>query len=234
LQTYLTLDIGNSHPHLGFFEEEKLICVKPFDKIFTKDQELPILISKVGNHQLPLPSDCIDFSRFFLDQSFLDMPVQYTKTLGQDRLYQAYYLYSKYCKNSEEQILLNIDAGTFTTIDFITSKGFVGGYIIPGIEILNKTYNDGHLLASASSPPTQEQLEHLPHSTEEAISYGLFKMYQGFLGSLNLQPTSISLTGGKALLLENLIQGIFKGTNITKEPHLIHKALTHIYQQVHA
>ena len=54
------------------------------------------------------------------------MPVHYQKSLGEDRLALAYYAY----KTLQSPTMI-IDGGTFLTIDFVNSDGFLGGYIAP-------------------------------------------------------------------------------------------------------
>ena len=158
------------------------------------------------------------------------MPVHYTQTLGQDRLYQAYYLFSQY---PQEKLIINIDSGTFTTIDMISAEGFLGGYIIPGLELLNETYMKGHHLSKVTYPTNLDQLSDLPHSTEEAMSLGLFKIYEGLFHLLySHMPTMISLTGGKSDIIIELIKHCFAEVQIKHQPHLIHQALTLIYQRV--
>ena len=61
------------------------------------------------------------------------------------------------------------------------------------------------------------------------LSYlGIFKT----LLEQNSECDSVFLTGGSSETLLNCIEEIFLDQDIIKEPHLIHHALTYIYQEV--
>ena len=127
-----TIDNGHSHPHAAIFQDEKNKQILPLEFFFRKHQldQYHFVISNVGHFPLPLEkykNKIINLHQHFTDSSFLDMPVHYEQTLGDDRLFQAYALYREFFGDQIRTLL--IDAGTFTTIDLIDQRGFLGGYI---------------------------------------------------------------------------------------------------------
>jgi type III pantothenate kinase len=116
----ITVDNGNTNPHVGIFQNEKLDSVIALkDYIFNPNDF--ILISDVGSPLSFKPTLELKSKRITTPEGFqfFDMPVQYTKTLGDDRLISSYSIF----KNSKphEKILI-IDAGTFITTDLITTN----------------------------------------------------------------------------------------------------------------
>lgn len=232
METHLTLDIGNSRPHLGFFQQDRLLKVISIDEGKDINANLPVLVSQVGSKSPKLANTCIGFEQYFSNNKFLEMPVSYGKTLGQDRLYQAYYLFKQ---TNVYPLIINIDVGTFTTVDYIGQDGFRGGYILPGLELIKKSYQAGHMLPDINLDILHGNPTSLPQQTQEAMVDGIYNMYAGFFEKISKNfatPMLISLTGGRADKLHSVIKEIFPLTRINSDPHLIHKALTLIYQEV--
>ncbi len=174
---------------------------------------------------------CLDVKTFFKNNKFLDMPVNYTETIGVDRLVSCYYIFKKLPLKLP---CLVIDAGTFLTCDLLSSKGFEGGYILPGIQTMLKSYQNGKQLpvmklktAFNKVKSNQNQFENLPHSTEEAILNGVFNMYTQFFNRFKEQQNlkNVIITGGEASYIQTLFNGeIIDDLNL--------KSLLFIYQQV--
>ena len=232
METHFTLDIGNSRPHIGFFQQDRLLKVIPIGEDLVLNENLPVLVSQVGSKAPNLNNECLNFQKYFKEKSFLKMPVSYANTLGQDRLYQAYYLYKQ---TVNYPLIMNIDVGTFTTVDYIGQDGFRGGYILPGIELIKRSFQAGHMLPDINIDILHGKPTSLPQQTQEAMIDGIFNMYAGFFERISRNfatPSLISLTGGRADKLHSVIEEIFPLTRINSDPHLIHKSLTLIYQEV--
>ncbi len=231
LPTAHTLDFGNTNPHVGIFQNEKLIEVLPLNELRTlssKAYEASIAAqSSVVKFASPTKeySTLIKVSDYFFENQFLDMKVNYSRTLGEDRLVQAYYLF----KLSPTPKIL-IDAGSFITVDFICEKGFKGGYILPGLKLLKESYAKGQQL---SKPKNLEILKksHLPNSTESAITQGLGLLVQGGLEKafkfFEGQSPEVYLTGGSSKELETLLSDL----DTKLEPYLIHHSLYYLLRK---
>lgn len=236
MQGLVTLDFGNSHPHAGLFQKDSgvwnLIKVVPLNELtiyltqlgmnahntsmvlcevksreeeITKLQEQGFLVTRLKD--------------YWRGAKFAGMPVHYTKTLGEDRLIEAYYSYKK-----EKVPTLVIDAGTFVTMDVVTESGFLGGYIIPGTEAYFSCYNKGEQLKSV--PLTLHFTHTLPSDTAEAIieSYSAFAALAKALVSEH-KIKKIILTGGLTSLWEAFFQDQNQALIVEGHPHLIHWAL---------
>jgi len=186
----LTIDIGNTSKKYYLFQGEKII-----DRgSWVNENELPkaskVIASNVSGYQLKLkassPKD------LFKNGFFLDMPVHYEKTLGEDRLVCAYYVYKSF-----ETPSICIDLGTFTTIDVISKNGFMGGHILPGVNLIKESYSKGHDL---SFPHLKNLESKAPQKTADAINTGaqiaITAPIQNILDSY--KDYNVILTGGHA------------------------------------
>jgi type III pantothenate kinase len=236
MQGLITLDFGNTNPHAGLFQkaqdEWKLIKVVPHS-------ELPIYLDQLGmtpgNTSVVL---CEVKSReeeitklqeqgflvtrvrdYWRGSKFAGMPVDYANTLGEDRLIEAFYCYKKH-----KIPTLLIDAGTFVTIDVVNEKGFLGGFIIPGIESYFKTYENGEQLKEVTL--TMNFSHTLPKNTAQAIteSYTAFAALAKKHAKEN-RIEKIILTGGQTALWEGFFQDAKESLVVEGHPNLIHWAL---------
>jgi type III pantothenate kinase len=224
----ITIDNGNTNPHVGIFHDEKLILVTPL-KNYSPQKDDFVIISDVGSPLSFKPSfDLKTLRPKMANGRFFEMPVHYAETLGDDRLFSAYYVFQK-LKNDKDLILV-IDAGTFITMDFVGPKGFLGGYIFPGIKTFLKSYSTGALLPVMSE--TANDFQHLPHSTEEAISGAAHIYLDKILESIikKASPSKIILTGGGLELLKNKIEKLSLKVQLETDPHLIHESLALLFR----
>ena len=226
----ITIDNGNTNPHVGIFQDEKLIAIIPL-KDFVPLHDDFILISDVG---LPLPfkpSFDLQTARHFNNNEncFFDMPVHYAITLGDDRLITSYSLF-KQIKN--EETLFLIDAGTFITMDIVSEKGFLGGYIFPGVNTFLSSYQRGNKLIVPNEKEDFKVLG-LPHTTEDAI-LGALDCYLGSILENLIKKTSpdkIVITGGSSELIKNKILNLnLAKVQIETSHHLLHSSLFLIFQ----
>jgi type III pantothenate kinase len=236
----LTIDIGNTLSKCALFSADKSIITK-FNL-----EKLPKIISsynlsnlntlsikssvKEKNEQIPLK--CIDVNDLFKGKKFLNMPVHYNETVGIDRLVAAYL-----CFSQSSRSFLIIDTGTFTTIDSVDIKGFNGGYILPGLNTIEKSYENGSLLKVPSSINTKLSFN-FPDTTLKAIQQGAILSYLAPIKEVVIQsnPSNVLITGGNGELLYNFLysqkSSLFRlDASIQLDLNLIHNALLEIAQR---
>jgi pantothenate kinase type III len=236
MQGLITIDFGNTHPHAGLFQKNstawQLLKVVPFPELalYLKQFEMTphnsqMVLSEVKAREENLQP--------FIDQGFLltrvknywkgerfaGMPVSYAKSLGEDRLIEAHYIYKTFKRPS-----LIIDAGTYVTLDVVSPLGFLGGFITPGLETYFNMFQKGEQLKSVT-------LEHdfsltLPRTTADAMteSYTAFAALANRLVDQH-QLETVYLTGGNAEVWKTFLKINRPGVPVFIEPHLIHQAL---------
>jgi pantothenate kinase type III len=238
----LTIDNGNTNPKFFLLKDDnssfELIensSIQDLSLIFKNykltPQNTDIIISCVGKKDEAIQSlrknfEVISVKDFIDEKKFLDMPMSYTKSIGEDRIVQAYYLYKNF---SGKLPLLLVDSGSFTTCDLISVKGFEGGYILPGLELLSKSYSMGANLPVFSPEETREyKLDKLAHTTKDAIINTPALLTKSFLDSMteNFQSTDTVITGGNAKLVEKMLS-----SSILDE-ELLFKSLLFFYDVV--
>lgn len=189
-----TFDIGNNNPHVGHFVNGELINIFELNDFLSNQQELPedskIACSIVGiiseelqtffsNHSQKI----IPIEKWRGPKNFREMPINYSETLGQDRLYQCYFLYKTESEIIRNYNIVLVDAGTFTTIDIISSDGLAGGFIMPGNQTYLDLFSKGKLLPSLGATQLESAPElnphQLPNTTELAIMQGLLLLMTG-------------------------------------------------------
>jgi pantothenate kinase type III len=236
MQGLITLDFGNTNPHAGFFQKKlgtwNLIKVAPLNELLFCLSELNMtphntsfvlcevkarveLIQDLENKGFLLTR----VKDYWRGQKFAGMSVDYAKSLGEDRLIEAYHTF----KHLRCPVLL-INAGTFVTMDVVTQAGFLGGYIIPGIKAYLETYQNGEQLKNIpQSPPLSHKL---PQNTSDAIggSYGAFFALAKRLMSEH-RIEKIVLTGGSHSLWKTFFEEEKLSLLVEVHEHLIHLAL---------
>ncbi|MBT4790068.1 MAG: type III pantothenate kinase [Halobacteriovoraceae bacterium] len=221
----LTIDIGNTNQTYSYFNNKELTIGSLAQLSTDISMAKKILVSSVNDDYLNLiPSPYISIKTLINNNQLLDMPINYTSTLGQDRSVLAYYLYKKYPGTS-----VIIDSGTFTTLDIVTKDGYQGGYILPGLEVLKQTYQAGTNLRSTSLDPIKK--ESIPTSTSAAMSAGLMATFLYPLESIiqKIEAPRIFMTGGSATIIHNHFE---QRPHIHYEKNLMHMALQFIATEV--
>lgn len=236
MQGLVTIDFGNSHPHVGFFQkhanEWKLIKVCPFSEMSLYLSQLEMnpnntsmVLSEVKSREEELETFKLQgflitrIKDYWRGNKFAGMSVNYTKTLGEDRLIQAFYLYKKLKKN-----VLLLDAGTFLTMDVVTTSGFEGGYIIPSLKNYQSTFSLGEQLKEVELGNSVSSK--LPQATQEAMrdSYFAFAALAQKLISEH-QVQNVVLTGGQAEFWKQIFDDLAVTAIVEVDPSLIHLAL---------
>ena len=179
-------------------------------------------ISNVTDKEIQIDLDFTNLKDHFNQSNFLSMPIKYNQSLGIDRVIAAYYAFKKWDK------ACIIDSGTFTTVDFVSPKGFLGGYILPGLELLKKTYLSGVNL-KGFTPTLSEGLD-LPHNSQDSINSGLTTVFIAPINKLleGLPQKDILITGGQSLELSKFIKG--NGASIHLDVNLIHNSMRLIHE----
>lgn len=226
----ITIDQGNTNTKIGLFNIQE----NSFSNLNQSQLEESIknhlytplntrmVLSSVVSQNFNIDFPITNIKEFFKDNKFLDMPVLYSESLGIDRLAISYYCFNHFKNKS-----LVIDSGTFTTSDIVEESGFSGGYILPGIELIKKTYQAGNQLKSPDS--IEIVTNKLPQTTENAISQGALLSIISPINEIiyRNKPQNIILTGGNGDFLAKLLkkQPFQQDASIQFDSNLIHKAL---------
>lgn len=199
-------DIGNTHFHFSY--NGKLIdsdkCKIKQEKIYyisVNEEKTKELLKKN-----PTSIDLSNFVNF--DTSYIG--------LGIDRIMA--------CKTIDNGIV--VDAGSAITIDIMNNSVHLGGYIIPGINALNKTYS---AISAKLDYNFNMQIEReiLPINTVDAISFGSIGMIISFIENIE-KNKKLYFTGGDGAYLSKFFDNsiyikdlVFRGMKQTiKENNL--------------
>lgn len=235
MQGLVTLDFGNTRAVAGIFlrgETPKLLHKLPLSEL---SQKLSTLGLNPGNTQLalssvkpreeelaPLQEEGYLVTRvkdYWRGKRFHGMVVNYSETLGEDRLICAFYAYKK----MKEKLLL-VDAGTYLTLDVVTPEGFQGGFIAPGSRAYFESFGGGVNLRETSLELTSGS--GLPQTTPHAMSrsYGAFgALAREIIREQHIQK--VLITGGDGGHWANLTEGFTAPPVVESHPDLIHFAL---------
>lgn len=235
-----TIDNGNSNPNVALFCHGLLTEVLPKDDFLNRYQAVPAdakaILADVGRpnelHEL-FGDTLIKLAPYRKEHIFLDMPVNYSTSLGEDRLALAYHVYM-----TMRSLLpaLIVDAGTFATVDLVKNFGFAGGYIFPGVRRFFRIYGE-----SARLPDLSRSFEHfaddqLPHDTAGAIInageiywHGVFKeLKERFCRDVK----SVVVTGGDAVILKPLLEKLFTNMEIIVNLNMLHLSLYTVFENI--
>jgi len=91
----ITIDNGNSNPHVGIFVDDKLTAVIPLSHFSPQSDDF-IIASNVGKPlSFTVSYDLSQHRPLKNNSHYFDMPVYYSETLGDDRLITAYGIFQK-------------------------------------------------------------------------------------------------------------------------------------------
>jgi type III pantothenate kinase len=172
-------DIGNTHFH--FSVNGKLIDTKKCEMKEKKVYYISVNEEKTKELVKKNPNS-LDLSKF------VNFNTSYVG-LGIDRIMA--------CKTVETGIV--IDAGSAITIDIMNNGIHLGGYIIPGLSGLNKTYSE---ISEKLDYNFNMQIERevLPINTVDAISFGAIGMVINFIENI-AKNKKLYFTGGDGVYL---------------------------------
>lgn len=238
-----TIDNGNSNPNIGIFTEGVLVDVLLKDAFLTRYTQGPPADSIAVMADVGKPNELPDFfgdklvrlGAYRDETAFLDMPVNYGPTLGEDRLALAYHVY-KTMPNALPALI--IDSGTFATVDVVDGGGFVGGYIFPGMRRFYEIYGKSARLPDLSGMEPPPYTANLPHATDDAILQAGALYWRGILREVLDGPAknikSVVLTGGSALILEKILRELFPNYEYIVDLKLMHLSLYTVFRVVTA
>lgn len=238
----LTLDFGNTYPKAALFrqgtlKESGLISdvhswlekhsltfgevqavlsqVKAYDDLLTPMEHQGLLVDRVKT--------------YWRGERFAGLKVNYAQTLGEDRLLLSYWAW----KNLKGPSLV-ISAGTFFTVDVI-SDGLEGGFILPGLQILNESLKQGAQLHLNNWSEISKDLlsgQELPHDTDSALSGGAVA-YAALIQRLLVRwsPAQVVICGGNTLQVESWMKSLSPTLPLHARPDLVHYALLDWYQR---
>lgn len=221
-----TIDIGNSSIKVGLFDGETFSKVHKADPSEVIDLSFPAIVSNVRKTSVNIIAPRVfETASLFKNGKFLDMNVHYSETLGNDRIVAAYEAYK--CLSKNERSLV-IDAGTFLTVDVVSVQGFEGGFILPGIDLIQGCYDSGELLQNPEEVVSFNK-SIIPKNTAEAISLGAQRLVASTLEDIvnTFSIDSVFLTGGSIEALKPLIPG--KVTRYLRGM-LVHEGLLRTWQ----
>ena len=234
MTTVFTIDNGNTSPSAGAFDSRGVLDhIQPLAAFLASSpiDLYPIVMADVGRNipQLEGHPRLLRVGRLRKKHFFLDMPVRYASTLGEDRLVAAYQIY----REGHGRVVL-IDAGTFITVDLIDRDGFQGGHILPGPQTFLNAYSAGARLPTGPiRTPTANT--GIPRNTSSAIQSSLRLYLVGTLAEAiaALAPVpKVFLTGGGSPLLRSILPDILpSGASPVFRPHLIHHALYNLHER---
>jgi len=106
------------------------------------------------------------------------------------------------CKTIKDGVV--IDAGSAITIDIMSNGLHLGGYIIPGIYVLNRSYSSiSPVLDYKFNMNIENNL--LPSNTRDAISYGTIRMIISFIKEIS-KNKKLYFTGGDGIYLSKFFK----------------------------
>jgi type III pantothenate kinase len=200
----LLCDIGNTSYHFLDENKEYKQDVKTFDPSSLKDTVYYICVNKALHVKLKSLQNWIDLS-VFVEKN------KYYKTMGIDRIFAIESVFNA----------IVVDAGSAVTVDVVRNGEFRGGFIYPGIQAMQKTYENISPALSYSFN-FECDLDIMPKNSQDALSYGYLKTFYCEVMSHNLP---IILTGGDALEFKK----IFKDAKI--DTKLIFHSMKKILQE---
>lgn len=229
----LAVDIGNTNIVLGVFENDSLIKTFRLKTDINADYIEQLELLKSYNIQecviVSVVTELNDILKSVCDNVFginsklvlyknLDIKIALAEPekVGIDRLVNAYAALKKYSLP-----LIVIDVGTAITFDIVAKgKSFIGGIIMPGINLQYKSLNE----YTSKLPLVSNSTSHcvIGNNTETAISSGVLRGVASAIEGLIYQceaelgeKAMVIATGGQAEIIANYMMRKFDYINPT-------------------
>jgi type III pantothenate kinase len=181
----LLCDIGNTSYHFLDGDESFKKSVNSFNPALIEEKVYYISVNAKVSKQLDYLENWINLEQFINRQ-------KYYETMGIDRIVAL---------ESVENAVI-IDAGSAVTVDVIRQGVFKGGFILPGITAMQKTYaNISDAIAYSFN--FDLELDIMPKNSQDAISYGYLGVLYREVMSYGLD---VILTGGDAKKFKKLFK----------------------------
>jgi type III pantothenate kinase len=222
---FLACDIGNTRIKSAIFTKDKISdkritnLVSDIIDFYKPDDVTAAAFSSVVPEKSKEFSDLL-MQRFNIaplmisDNLKFNLRIDYStpENLGTDRVCSAegaFYLfkrskkYKTYCKND---VIISVDLGTATTINFVKYPGvFKGGIIAPGVDMMSRSLHDQTALLPVI--PASEYKRLIGKNTKESVASGIINSTVGLIEKSiselktkrKAQNIHIYLTGGNAL-----------------------------------
>lgn len=186
------IDIGNTTACVYKNNHTQRIIIPDFNINNYKEK---VFYISVNTKFKDFPSNFINLEPYFkLNTSYIG--------LGVDRIASCYYIKSG----------IIVDAGSAITVDKMEDGKHLGGFILPGIQAyLNAYYNISPRLKHELN--TNINLQSLPNTTKDAISYGILTSVINSIKSYAKNDV-IYLTGGDSKILEKYLNDVIIETNL--------------------
>jgi len=178
----LLADIGNTHFHI--YDGKNVEHLLYAEAIAKYSQEKLCYISV--KHQLS--SAIAGIQKWVNISSIVHIEGDY-ETMGVDR--------RALCLSHKNGIL--VDAGSAITVDVVEEGVYRGGYIFPGLKAMLKSY-EKISPSLAAELDTKIDLNHLPLTTKEQISYGIIASIKALIEK-HSEGKTLYFTGGDGKFL---------------------------------
>lgn len=220
----LVCDIGNTRIKAALFHKDKIIDFNSFlsvNKLISsykpKNISVVVFSSVVPGKSNEFTSQIkkkFKISPFRIKDSVnFNLKIDYStpEYVGTDRICSAegaFYLFKKthnFKKYNKNDIILSIDLGTATTLNFVKYPGvFKGGIIAPGIEMMSESLHN--LTALLPDVSTSEYKRLIGKNTKESVASGIINSTIGlieksiteFKSKNERRKIHIYITGGNA------------------------------------
>ena len=195
-------DIGNSRVHQYLDSKIEHFPAEKFNYENIKEKVFYISVNEIISKHLKSLPNWIDLSK--------NVTLFY-ETIGIDRQVS--------CLAERDAVI--IDAGSAITVDVMENGNYMGGYILPGLRAMQKTYADISP-ALDNSFNFELSLDKMPTNTRDSISFGYLGTFVTHVNSLNKK---IILTGGDAQTLKLLFK------NAVLDETLVFRGMEKIIQE---
>ena len=181
------LDIGNTNIKIYKNSRTRTISIKKFDKLKLQERFYYICVNQTLKERLKTLKQSIDVAKYF------KFKTNY-RGLGVDRVAACYSI-----KNG-----VVVDIGSAISIDVMQNSIHQGGILLPGITAFENSFK-------SISPILNDQIDFdidlniLPNSTKEAISFGVLKSIILLIWSV-AKDKKIYFTGGDGKMVQKFFE----------------------------
>lgn len=198
-------DIGNSRAR--FSKEGKIwsINVDELRKFNTNEQVFYICVNEKVKKDLKSKKNFVDL------EPFLEIDTIYVG-MGVDRIAA--------CMGVDDGIV--VDAGSAITVDIMSKKTHLGGFILPGLEAFKQSYAQISSRLDIILNPSVS-LDALPQCTTDAVSYGVIKSVIDIIKNTSCNK-KIFCTGGDGQFLSKFLdKSIYDKTLVFRGMQRVYK-----------
>jgi pantothenate kinase type III len=226
IKNIFTVDVGNTNTSVA-----KWINGEPeYCSIDLINSSSVVIISDVKGVNLKLPSKKVIRINQKNLSTFGKMESKYGLKAGSDRLLFAYAGYEMITSEQRLKKILLIDSGTFSTLDIVSTMGFEGGIIVPGVELIKNAFKTGDQLHPPCQKGHQRESLYPFQDTKTTLSQAAWYI----LESLTLRIVQeykvdhVLITGGNGDSLRNII--LKSNIPNTYDPMFVHRGIYHFFR----